>query len=181
MTAHDELSFLSTSGFSVAYRKDFLRVKRCLTHSSVDVRLAAVKCIVSDPKSKEIASLIDTLAQHESWCSTGISPASKLIAPHITQAHWKNLAAAFPVLARRNETGYQVLCQKCSSTKLNEKLESSLFDPSSDESVCHLAIKSLTAVNGLNQPSLWKKCLKHRFPSIVQCARHYLESHSNGA
>ena len=168
MTAHDELAFLSTSGFSVAYRNDSSRVVRCLTHNSVDVRLAAVKCYAFKPDSTMIASLIGTLAQHESWKSSGIYPASKLIAPHVTESHWEDLANAFPSMAQRNETGYQLLCQNCQSTKLADSLENRLFDSTSDESTCHLAIKSLTAVNGLNQSSLWNKCLEHRFPVVVQ-------------
>ncbi len=176
MTVRDEISFLSTSNFAVADRNDCERVCRCLVHTSVDVRIAAVKCRVFRPNAKAIAMLIETLAQHESWESGGVYPASKLIAPHVNESNWRELASAFPELAKRDVTGYQVLCQNCPATRLATVLESHLFAPESDASVCHLAIKSLSAMSRLNQPQLWRKCLTHRFSIVVQCARQYLES-----
>ena len=178
--AIEEINFLRQSDYVTAYRRDPDRVWDCLRHRSLDVRIAAVKCLVHFATDPIVSQIITTLATFPSWKNGGTYPAARLLAPHISVAQDAALIDAFPNLAIRDETAYQILCQRCPSRKLQQKLESVLFAADSDPETCRLAIVSITAVSGPDQRSLWERCVHHKFKIVSNCAQFYLQQHWTG-
>jgi hypothetical protein len=174
------MKFLRESGYVTAFRRDPDRVWACLNHRSCDVRIAAAKCLAHFPTDPIVSQIITTMANSPSWEKGGAYPVARLIAPFVSQAQESALIGSFPQLAFRNETAYQILCQRCPSRSLQKKLETYLFSPDADQETCHLALKSILAVSGLNQKSLLERCLHHRYRIISSCARHCLQQHSTG-
>jgi len=176
----DELAFLKDGDYATAYSRNPKRVLDCLVHSSVDMRIAAVKAAVANGDDSVIRRLITLFADHAAWQEDGLTPSSRLIAPKIGDSHGALLAECFPRLALRNLYCFQLLCHHCNSPILRDEIQGVLFDENSECEICQLAIKCLV-VYGFDQTTIWNRCLGHRCQSVARSAKHYLEFHAESA
>ena len=179
-TFQEELNFLKSSSYSVAFRVDPDRVRRNLVHKSVDMRLASVKAMLAHVDDSIARELISSFAFDSAWETNGLTPASRLIAPFVTKDMGELLAHCFPDLAIRNAYCFQLFCQKNQSSALRSKLEESLFDKKTDCKTCHLAVKCLSAY-GLDQTPLRNRCLNHRCNIVGKSAKRYLQFDAESA